>query len=188
MPLPVAHSSFAAGLTASRDRLVLFAACLVAIVPDLDFALVWGLGWPLDEFHRTFSHSLLFALILTGLWSLLRPRRLRALGPGLFFSILLSHLVLDSLCTANASRYGVMIFWPLSYARFGWPVLVPLYAPFGNSPFSVRSFLLFSLLEVFMALPLALCGALLRKVVSRLPARLAEPIPALGELESPAKE
>jgi len=129
-------------------------AAFLSIVPDLDFILVWGLGLPISVYHRTFSHSVLFGLALALLWPLLRPARMKALSFVLVFWILLSHGFIDMICTADAADHGVMLLWPLSTARLGWPVLVPLYRTLGDSPFSLEGALRFTGLEIVLAAPL----------------------------------
>jgi membrane-bound metal-dependent hydrolase YbcI (DUF457 family) len=154
MALPIAHTAVALGMTRSRDPLIWTCLGLLSILPDFDFILVWGFGLPIDIYHRSFSHSLLFALTMAFLWTPLRPQRLRAISPGLVFAVLLSHSFLDMLCTADVLDHGVVFFWPLSNYPLGWPTLVPLYLFFGSSPFSFTGAIRFTLLEMLMAVPL----------------------------------
>ncbi len=154
MALPVAHSAVALGISRQREPRVVALVLLVAILPDFDFALVWGLGLPVDVYHRTFSHSLVAALLLSALYSWFRPPSLKSLAPGVFFVVLISHSLLDILCTADAADHGVMLFWPVSDLRIGWPVLVPLYRQFAESPFSWPGSLRFTVLELLLAGPL----------------------------------
>ncbi|MBI4445020.1 MAG: metal-dependent hydrolase [Acidobacteria bacterium] len=154
MSLPIAHCSVALGLVGSRSTRLWTAVAFLALLPDFDFALVRGLGVPLDEFHRTFSHSVVFFAFLTLLWSAVRERLLPTLSCGLFFLALFSHSFLDTLCTADANDHGVMLLWPLSSIRLGWAVLVPLYRPLADSPFHLQGAFLFFLLECVLAYPL----------------------------------
>jgi membrane-bound metal-dependent hydrolase YbcI (DUF457 family) len=151
MALPVAHSAIAMGFASTRDRSVALFLCVLSFCPDFDFFFVWFLGMPLEAFHRTFSHSLLPVAVATGLFVWFRPARLSAVSGTLFFAVLGSHAVLDMLCTADRLDHGVMLFWPVSDLRLGWPVLVPLYSYFGESPFSPGGFLRFTALEVLLA-------------------------------------
>lgn len=162
MALPVAHASIALGLAGRRNLRELVGLSILALVPDFDFFFVWVLGFPLHEFHRTFSHSLLFALLAAGCFALLRRRLSSSVPPFLVFGVLLSHTLLDAVCTADAAEHGVMLFWPLSDLRVGWPTFVPLYRVFAESPFSVRGALLFTLLELILALPFWLAMRLFR--------------------------
>ena len=154
MALPLAHTAVALGMTRSRDPLIWICLGLASIVPDFDFILVWGFGLPIEAYHRTFSHSLLFGAAMALLWMVIRPIRLKAISPVLIFAVLLSHSLVDMLCTADALDHGVVFFWPLSDYRMGWPILVPLYLWFGTSPFSVTGALRFTLLEILLAAPL----------------------------------
>lgn len=154
MALPIAHSAVAVGITRSRDPLVLAFLAGLSILPDLDWLLVWGFGLEREVFHRTFSHSIGFSLLLALLWSLVRPVRLKSVSSLLVFSAVLSHALVDLMCTANVTDHGVMLFWPLSESRMGWPILVPLYLVFAASPFSLQGALRLTLLEVVLALPL----------------------------------
>ncbi len=171
MALPVAHTAFALGWTRSRDPRVLLFLSLAAVAPDFDFALVWGFGWPVHDFHRTFSHSLLAALLATGVYRLARPDWLRRVSAGVFFAVLASHAVLDMMCTSDAADHGVQLFWPFATERFGWPVLVPLYRLFAESPFSIEGALRFTALEIILAGFLWLAARGLRDSFSALRAR-----------------
>ncbi len=167
MALPVAHLSVALGAGSWRRRAVLLQVALVAVAADFDFALVWGLDLPAQTWHRTFSHSLAAAALLAAAAWAFRPGWLR-LSPRAVFAVYLSHPLLDMLCTADAADHGVMLLWPLSFERFGWAVLVPIYRLFAESPFSAAGALRFTLLEVLLAAPLWVSGRmLLRPMLTR---------------------
>ncbi len=165
MALPVAHWALALGMVDLRRRVSWACLAVFAILPDCDFVLGWGLDFAENPYHRSFSHSLFFFFLLVLLWAMVRPRRLEEFTPGVCFLVLLSHGLLDLLCTDDAARHGVMLFWPFSDHRTGWPVLVPLYRLFAESPFSPEGAALFTLLELGLAVPLWICGRLLRKVM-----------------------
>ena len=160
MALPVAHWAVALGMTRSRDKLLWAVVAGLAILPDLDFILVWGFGFSRSSYHRTFSHSLVFFALLVVLWICFRPPRFRDLSPQFCFLVLLSHSLLDMACTADSRDHGVMLFWPLLDSRLGWPLLVPLYQLFAESPFSPVGAFRFSLLELLLAIPLWAGGRL----------------------------
>lgn len=142
---------------------------LLSVLPDFDFALVWGLGLPLEQVHRTWSHSLFFALFLTLVWVVVRPGRLKSVSGFLFFSVLISHSLLDLLCTADPSSHGIMLLWPFSQIRLGWPVLVPLYLEFADSPFTLSGALRFTWLELWLSLPLWISARGLSRLIRRTP-------------------
>ncbi len=152
MALPIAHWAVALAMTRSRDQKIRALAALIAVLPDFDLMLVWGLGLPLQHFHRTFSHSLISFALVSFLWALLRPNPLNELSPKLVFVLLASHSVIDLACTADVVDHGVQLFWPLLDVRLGWPLLVPLYRVFAESPFSLKGAVLFTLLEAILAL------------------------------------
>jgi membrane-bound metal-dependent hydrolase YbcI (DUF457 family) len=117
MPLPLAHGLVGATIVAaahpegSRWKPLLTGAA-IAIAPDLDFALIWGLH--LRGVHRAFTHSLAFALVAALLiTAAVGWRRRAALAYGL---ALASHGLLDFAAAKNAS--GVMLLWPFSTGRF----------------------------------------------------------------------
>ena len=122
MPLPIAHGCVGAGIVAlSRPKsslgmdwhMLLFGAVL-AIIPDLDFMLIWVFhlsnGW-----HRSFTHSILMGFIVTALLiGLLGTARIReAVAYGAAY---LSHGILDFLTAKHGG--GVELFWPFVHERF----------------------------------------------------------------------
>jgi len=165
MALPTAHAAVAVGLTRKRSIRVLLFLAFLSVLPDFDFLAVL-LRWqnPQFDLHRSWSHSLFFSATLTLLWYWIRPqiRILKEVSPGLFFSALVSHAILDMLCTSNAADHGVAILWPFLDTRYGWPVLVPLYLKFASSPFSITGALKFTSLELLLAGPLFLFAGMMR--------------------------
>jgi membrane-bound metal-dependent hydrolase YbcI (DUF457 family) len=124
MPLPVAHgllgaSVVAAGYSQSTKRyfMPLLAGAFLANLPDCDFILVFI--FHSKTWHRGFSHSILFGLIVCLVMVLaLGKRHLReAVAYGLAFT---SHGILDYLTTRTGG--GVELLWPFSSERFvlGW--------------------------------------------------------------------
>ncbi len=170
MALPVAHAAVAWGLAPTRDRWTLALLAVFSFAPDLDFILVVCFGLPLQDFHRTWSHSLPFALVVALFWARFRPQRFAAVSGLVVFAVLASHGAIDLFCTANAADHGVMWFWPLDATRFGWPVLVPVYRVLADSPFTAGGALLFTLLELVLAGPLWMGGRACRHLCQRLTA------------------
>ncbi len=162
MALPVAHYSFAAGLTGCRTWTPCLAIGLISVAADFDLALVWGLNLPLQQFHRTFSHSIGFAVLASLLWKFWRPRQLEGIGARAFLIAWLSHIFIDLLCTLDRADHGLVLFWPISEQRWGWAVLVPLYQLVAETPFTLRGAAGFTLLEVVLAYPLWKTGSFLR--------------------------
>jgi inner membrane protein len=136
------------GFVAFRRKLGRTAALvggLAAFVPDGD-VFIRSAADPLlaVEYHRHFTHSLLFApigaAIVSSFWLLRRKHR----ANGLFIwlcatTAYLSHCLLDA-----ATSYGTQLLWPLSNHRFGWDFV--------------------SVIDLFVTIPLAIGFALaLRK-------------------------
>jgi inner membrane protein len=125
MPLPVAHGLLGASLVAAvlppasprRYALALAAGAVLANAADLDFCLVFALhsrAW-----HRGFTHSLAFALVV-GLVLLVSLGRRRALKASAYALAYASHALLDFATTKLGG--GVELLWPFSAERLalGW--------------------------------------------------------------------
>lgn len=119
MPLPIAHGLLGAGVVAAlhprtKKRLFvpLLAGALLANAADFDFALVFTLHS--KSWHRGFSHSVMFALLVWSAFVLsLGTRQLRrATAYGLAFA---SHGLLDYVTTKQGG--GVELLWPFSSGR-----------------------------------------------------------------------
>ena len=102
-------------------RLALGTGFVAALLPDAD-TLIRSPADPLlaIEFHRHFSHSLLFAplgaLLAAGLlWLLLRRREPLARLYWYALAAYVSACLLDT-----ATSYGTQLFWPLSATRHAW--------------------------------------------------------------------
>jgi membrane-bound metal-dependent hydrolase YbcI (DUF457 family) len=130
MPLPVAHGLIGATVVAAlrprskgaavsprsslrRRYLPLLAGALIANAPDLDFVLVFALGS--RAWHRGFTHSLAFALLVSlAFFLMLGRRRVRqAAAYGLAYA---SHALLDFASTKAGG--GLELLWPFSADRF----------------------------------------------------------------------
>jgi inner membrane protein len=107
------------------------AAC---IIPDLD-VIGFYLGVPYDSLlgHRGLSHSLGFALLLAAI-ALAASRRLDSSASTAFWFVgvaAASHGLIDMLTNGGL---GVMLLWPLSDARYFFPVRPIEVSPLGISP------------------------------------------------------
>lgn len=119
----------AVALTKARPQQVAGAALLGALggmAPDLDVLIRSTTDSLLFlEYHRQFTHSLLFipigALLCALVLSPVFGRRLELSFSRVYLFCLLgyaTHGLLDA-CTT----YGTLLLWPLSYERFAWNVL-----------------------------------------------------------------
>ncbi|HXG83721.1 MAG TPA: metal-dependent hydrolase [Pyrinomonadaceae bacterium] len=125
MPLPVAHGLLGASIVAAvlpapvsaRYFKPLLAGAFLANLADFDFLLVFVLHS--KHWHRGFTHSIVFALLVGLLFVLyLGKRRLReAAAFGLAFA---SHCFLDFVTTKEGG--GLELLFPFSGERFvgGW--------------------------------------------------------------------
>jgi membrane-bound metal-dependent hydrolase YbcI (DUF457 family) len=121
MPLPVAHGLVGAGVVAAlhpqpfrRAGLPLLVGAVLANCPDLDFGLV--LLTHDRSWHRGFTHSLAFSLLLTVtalvVWGGARLREVLA-----YSACYTSHGLLDYSTTKFGD--GVKLLWPLTRERYG---------------------------------------------------------------------
>ncbi len=137
---PISQASFGASLSqsfateGSRQAVALFIGALAGMAPDLDI-LIQSAEDPILflEYHRQFSHSLVFipfgALICAlAFYPLLHSPWLQGRWPATrltfvqiyLFSFLgyATHGLLDA-CTS----YGTQLFWPFSNERFAWNIV-----------------------------------------------------------------
>src|SRR5687768_13887513 len=122
MSLPILHSLVGAGAVAlcysgnssSPSWRFMLLGSLIAVSPDLDYLLVYGLNM-CQECHRSYTHSIFFALAVTLLGLLLTSfsniKRTLACG-----AALLSHGILDFLVAYD--KAGVKLFHPFSQTRY----------------------------------------------------------------------
>lgn len=120
--MPVAHGLLGASIVAALlppaplsvrwIKPFLFGGIL-ANAADLDFLLVFALDS--KAWHRGFTHSILFALLILGLFIFYygKLRRREGAAFGLAYA---SHTVLDFLTTRTG---GAELFFPFSNERFG---------------------------------------------------------------------
>jgi membrane-bound metal-dependent hydrolase YbcI (DUF457 family) len=167
MPLPISHGLIGASTVAlwrpyglvSVDWPHLIFGAFLAISPDFDFFLVWGLhmrGW-----HRGFTHSILMAVIVTILMlvTLGFSQIKNALAYGTAF---LSHGLLDFATTKIGG--GVKLLWPFLDNRFKLGLIGFSEFPYG---FSVSEVVKSILIELLVFGPVLLLILLLRKFVFR---------------------
>jgi membrane-bound metal-dependent hydrolase YbcI (DUF457 family) len=113
---PLGHAGVGVVLAHADRRLWLPALVLGAMLPDIDFALVWAPQF--NAWHRVVTHNLLFVALTSVALGLLLARR-TGRAPALPMLALalggLSHLAIDACMDANASNgIGVALLWPLS--------------------------------------------------------------------------
>jgi membrane-bound metal-dependent hydrolase YbcI (DUF457 family) len=126
VPYPVAHMLFAAAVSeaclprdAPHRNWKVAAGAALGLAPDLDFILVWCLGLG-REWHRGFTHSIVFSAAAGAAWFALRGRRQMQECVALTL-VLLSHCALDFLTSVRST--GVALFWPFSSERYGFGLI-----------------------------------------------------------------
>lgn len=141
MPTIFSHAllPLAAAAVLGRRRIsvpLALAGAALAVLPDLDVVgFRFGHGYASDWGHRGLSHSLAFALAVSGLIALVWAR---ARSPGAFlflFASMVSHMLLDLLTDGGQ---GVMLLWPFSETRWFLPWQPIRVSPIGLRFFSVR--------------------------------------------------
>jgi inner membrane protein len=142
MPTLITHPAVALGaapcMRATRRRgAVVVTGMLLTMLPDID-VVAFRFGIPYGHMlgHRGFSHSILFAVIASGLASLLfrQPRVGRwLLVWGYLFVCAVSHGLLDAMTNGGL---GVGLFIPFSARRFFFNV-----RPIDVSPLSLERFI-----------------------------------------------
>jgi inner membrane protein len=146
MPTILSHPAVALGvapwLASIRRREVLIAGIVLTALPDIDvLGLYFGIPYGHMFGHRGFTHSLLFAFVVSGLVGVWLARRLALSLPALwsYFGVCLaSHAALDALTNGGL---GVAFLAPFSNQRFFFEVRPILVSPIGASFFSARGFL-----------------------------------------------
>ena len=102
-------------------------AGLAGLLPDIDVVVFWLVSIfkniPLNDIHRTFTHSLIFPAIFLILFFITKDFNFNFLGRyklrlnyvclAIFFGVLM-HLLLDFILSGN-----IMPFYPFSFTSFG---------------------------------------------------------------------
>ena len=130
MTTPIGHSLFALSLywlarLRERGGLVLLVVLIFgALAPDIDyFPLLWGDLHLANLNHQGFTHSLVFALIVSvgiaivGSW--FGAGKATRLYPFVLLACV-SHLLLDYLTFDGREPVGIPLLWPFSDARFNF--------------------------------------------------------------------
>lgn len=166
MPFPISHALIGASVVAAlhprpteRYFLPLLFGGFLSVTPDFDFLLVLIFGS--YELHRSSTHSLLMAFIVTVIFVLYfgRQRVREALAYGLAFA---SHCVLDYMTTKDGD--AVELFYPfsrerLSFGRWGFSESPDWYMPAEIITSLAQEFVIF--------MPVLLLIVLLRRLVKK---------------------
>ncbi len=183
MPSPVAHSIISLALSPqdSEERGWIKRAFFWIILgnfADLDFIPGILMGDP-GRFHHGPTHSILFALVLTGVARWLYPVLFKHSKAPLraFLMVTLSHLFLDAMTLDTVAPYGLPLFWPFNSTGYRFPFWI-----FLNMNRGMRLHILFSwhnflalCLEIALTFPV-LGWALYKRRGGKVPGRVPRAI------------
>jgi len=170
MPLPVAHSVIGASVAAALQQKTegwwkLLALCaFLGVCPDFDYVLNW-LNVGRGGWHHGFTHSIVFALIVGAVISLLSRWR-SVQGFIVFSAATASHTLLDYLMTESR---GVSLWWPFTDHRYKLEGPNPINYTWSTTSFSaaVVDILRISLTELLIFGPILLVVIVLRSMSIR---------------------
>lgn len=120
-------------IDSKSSKLLLFLAIGSSILPDID-VLAFNFGVPYSHpfGHRGFTHSILFALIWSGLLSFLFGKRRKWVFVTVLFISTISHGVLDAMTSGGK---GVGFFIPFDNSRYFFPFREIKVSPIGVERF-----------------------------------------------------
>lgn len=98
---------------------------MLANLPDIDMLAGYLLTGDVLAYHGKITHGVLFALLSAWLTARIRQTDRRAYAAIIYFLVILSHDLIDSLTGPNLGwhgTHGMPMFWPLSEARLAMPV------------------------------------------------------------------
>lgn len=167
MPSILSHPVIALGLAPIFQRfrvppVMLWLGAVCTIVPDFDvIGFAFGVSYRDVLGHRGFTHSLLFAAILSGiLTQVFLSNREDASTPASFVFLFLctaSHGLFDAMTSGGL---GVAFFAPFDDTRYFLPWRPIRVSPIGLGFFSQRGAMVFLSEIVWMWIPLLFVGAI----------------------------
>jgi len=120
-------------LDKNQTKLLLILAMISAILPDVD-VLAFKLGYAYEHWlgHRGFTHSIFFAVVWSGLLSLLFGKSKKIIFFIVLFLATISHAILDAMTTGGL---GVGFYIPFENTRYFFD-----YRPIQVSPIGISKF------------------------------------------------
>lgn len=165
MPSILSHPAVALGLAPMFQRLrvprsMLWIGAVCTIVPDFDvISFAFGVSYSDVLGHRGFTHSLLFAALLSGvLVYVFGQNRDEISRPACFAFVFLctaSHGVVDALTSGGL---GVAFFAPFDDTRYFFPWRPIRVSPIGLGFFSQRGVLVFLSEVIWLWAPMIAIG------------------------------
>ena len=134
-----------------KTRAFVFWMTFLPVIPDFDY-IGWALHVPYDSLwgHRGMTHSILFALLLSVLVTVLLIRNHRGKVLAFLFLATTSHGILDAFTNGGL---GVAFFAPYTLARYFFPWTPIEVSPMGVRFFSERGLVVLLSELVWIALP-----------------------------------
>lgn len=164
MPKIIAHALAGATIVAALapkeylNKWTLLAGAVVAVSPDFDFAVEWLLDLP--DFHRGFSHSLIFSFFVgTSIYLILGAER-GQLAVALSLAYL-SHILLD-MATSTAGGVKLMLPFSNEYYHLGLTGIFEI--PFGSN---VREAFRWIFIETAVFLPIFISTVIIKKLIDK---------------------
>lgn len=115
------------------SKVLMLLAILSAVFPDVD-VMSFKLGYPYEHWlgHRGFTHSILFAVIWSGILSIVFGKKDKVLFFMVLFLSTLSHAILDAMTNGGL---GVGFFIPFENTRYFFGFRPILVSPIGVEKF-----------------------------------------------------
>ncbi len=115
------------------SKVLMLLAILSAVFPDVD-VMSFKLGYPYEHWlgHRGFTHSILFAVIWSGILSIVFGKKDKVLFFIVLFLSTLSHAILDAMTNGGL---GVGFFIPFENTRYFFGFRPILVSPIGVEKF-----------------------------------------------------
>ncbi|NQY28923.1 MAG: metal-dependent hydrolase [Flavobacteriaceae bacterium] len=120
-------------LDKSQVKLLLILAMISAVLPDID-VLAFKFGYAYEHWlgHRGFTHSIFFAIIWSGVLSLIFGKSEKTIFFIVLFLATISHAILDAMTTGGL---GVGFFIPFENTRYFFGCRPIQVSPIGISKF-----------------------------------------------------
>lgn len=135
MPTPIGHSLWSISLFVffhdkfkdvkeiKKDILIIVLCLIIGLSTDIDFIFYFFNHNP--YFHRSITHSIVFALTITFVSGYILRRKSKIRHPFMLSFLLVSgHLFWDFLTKCDRIPYGTMFFWPFSNKYFQTPLII----------------------------------------------------------------
>ncbi|EDP72305.1 hypothetical protein FBALC1_14427 [Flavobacteriales bacterium ALC-1] len=120
-------------IDSKSNKLLLFLAIGSAILPDLDvLAFKLGISYLHPFGHRGFTHSILFAVLWSGLLAFIFGKSRKLIFAIVLFLSTLSHGILDAMTSGGE---GVGFFIPFDNSRYFFPFREIKVSPIGIEKF-----------------------------------------------------